>query len=226
MKKPLAWSYSALNAYETCPHRYYVTKVTKEIKEGQTEATIWGNEVHKALELRVTGKAPLPERMAQFEPIAATVVKRAAGGRIEAESKMALTKAFKPTTWFAPDVWVRGITDFTIHKGDKMFVGDWKTGKPTPASAQLKLTAAMTFALKPGIKTVINAFVWLKTGGITAEVFQREDAPAIWQEFAPRVQRIEHSIKDDNWPKRPSGLCKAWCPVHSCEFNGRGSGGS
>lgn len=213
MNKPLAWSYSALNAFETCPKRYYLTKVSKQVQEPQTQATIWGNQVHKALEHRLVKSTPLPETMTEFEPIAATVVARAKGGKVEAEQKMALTKSFKPTTWFAKDVWVRGITDFTIQKGDKVFIGDWKTGKPTPESAQLKLTAAMTFAHKPGVNTIINSFVWLKTGGNTTEVFQREDVPVIWQEFMPRIQRMEHALAENKFPARPSGLCRAWCPV-------------
>ena len=45
MSKPFAWSYSALGAFETCPHRYMVTRVTKAITEPQTEATLWGNRV-------------------------------------------------------------------------------------------------------------------------------------------------------------------------------------
>ena len=220
--KPVAWGYSSLSAFETCPRRYYLTKVSKQVQEPQTQATIWGNQVHKALELRITKSQPLPDTMSDYESIAQTVVARAKGGVIGAEQKMALTKSFKPTTWFGKDVWVRGITDFTIEKGDKLFIGDWKTGKPTPESAQLKLTAAMSFAHKPYINTIINSFVWLKTGGITHETFTRDDVPAIWQEFMPRIQRLEHAMEENKFPARPSGLCRSWCPVGKkpCEHCG------
>lgn len=222
MNKPLAWSYSSLTAFETCPKRYYLTKISKQVHEPQTEAMKWGNEVHKALEHRLVKGTPLPESMAVFNTVAQTVVDRAKGKKIEAESKMALTSSFKGTTWFAKDVWVRGITDFTISKDTTVFIGDWKTGKPTPESAQLKLTAAMTMHLKPYVTKVINAFVWLKTGGITHETFTREDIPAIWQEFNPRVARLEHAMAEDKFPAKPSGLCRAWCPVGKslCEHCG------
>lgn len=213
MNKPVAWSYSALSAFETCPKRYYLTKVSKQVQEPQTEATLWGNKVHKALEHRLVKGTPLPDTMTEFEPIAATVAERARGAKLGAEQKMALTKSFQPTTWFGKDVWVRGITDFTIEKKDRVFIGDWKTGRPTPESAQLKLTAAMTFAHKPHVNVVINSFVWLKTGGTTTEVFKREDVPAIWQEFMPRIQRLEHAVAENKFPARPSGLCRKWCPV-------------
>lgn len=226
MSKPVAWSYSSLDAFETCPHRYYLTKVTKEIQEPQTEATMWGNSVHKALELRVTKNMPLPESMSEFEPIAATVVASAKGGVIQAEQRMALTRDYRPTTWFGKDVYVRGITDFTIQKGNTVFIGDWKTGRPTPESGQLKLTAAMTFAHQPYITKIVNTFVWLKTGGVTTAVFTRDDIPAIWQEFEPRVRRLEVAVAETKFPKRPSGLCRKWCPVSTCEHNGKYRGGS
>jgi hypothetical protein len=222
--KPVAWSYSALDAFETCPWRYYLTKVTKEVVEPQTEATLWGNRVHKSLELYLTKRQPLPHELAQFQSVADTVVRRAEGGKLEAEKKMALTASFQPTTWFGKDVWVRGITDFTVHKGDKLFIGDWKTGRPQPNSSQLKLTAAMAFAHRPYIQKITNAFVWLKTNETTAETFTREDIPAIWQEFAPRVRRLELAVAENKFPKRPSGLCAKWCPCTGCEHNGRYTG--
>ena len=52
----MTWSYSSLNAWEQCPRRYHLTRIAKVISEPQTEATLHGNEVHKALENAV-GKA-------------------------------------------------------------------------------------------------------------------------------------------------------------------------
>ena len=53
MSKPLAWSYSLLQAFETCPRRFKLTRITKEVQEPQSEAMLHGNEVHKSLELAV-----------------------------------------------------------------------------------------------------------------------------------------------------------------------------
>lgn len=217
MSKPLAWSYSALGAFETCPHRYYETKVAKSIQEPQTEATLYGNRVHKALELSVGTGSPLSEEMKQFQPIVDKLRAAGDGKRIGCEQKMALTKNLKGAKWFDKDVWVRGIIDVSIEHADKLFIGDYKTGKKTPDSAQLRLTAAMSFATKPWINSITNTFIWLKTGETTTEKFTREDIPAIWNEFNPRVQRMEDALAANNFPKRPSGLCNGWCPVHTCE---------
>ena len=220
MARKFAWSYTALSDFETCPRRYYLTRVAKKVVVPQTEATLWGNEVHKALELRLTERKALPEGMRQWEPLVETIANK--GGKVEAETKMALNRNLRPTGYFDQDVWVRGITDVTVIKGDKAFIGDWKTGKPKPESSQLKLTAAMVMAFKPFINTVVNAFVWLKPNTVTSETFKREDIPTIWQEFTPRVRRIEIAHEEDKFPPRPSGLCRQWCPVgrELCEHCG------
>jgi hypothetical protein len=46
--------------------------------------------------------------------------------------------------------------------------------------------------------------------------------PKLWQEFAPRVQRLEEAHQQNKFPKKPSGLCNKWCPVpHKlCEYRG------
>lgn len=64
-----AWSYSSLTAFETCPRRYYLTRVLKVVKEEQTAATLEGNELHKALELDVAGKQALPPKYRHLQPL-------------------------------------------------------------------------------------------------------------------------------------------------------------
>lgn len=221
MTKKLAWSYSALTAFETCPHRYWITRVAKTVKEPQTEATMWGNQVHKALEQRMCG-FPLPKSMESYEKFAVSILNK--GGRVETEQKIAVNAAFQPTGYFATDVWCRAVTDVTVEKEKSMFVGDWKTGKRTENSEQLRLSAAMSFAFKPYIEKVTVAFIWLNDGGLTVDKFVRDDAVGIWQGFLPRVNRLQHAMDTNTWPKNPSGLCKKHCPVTSCEFNGKFTG--
>lgn len=224
--KPIAWSYSVLNGFETCAWRFYQITVLKAVQEQQSEQMLHGNRVHKALEVRVKSKIPLPRDMDRFEPMVRRLEASAVGGKIEAEQRMALDASFKPVSFFSKTtpVWVRGITDVTIEKGEAAFIGDYKTGKPTPESAQLRLTAAMTFAHKPHIRKITNAFIWLQGDNTppTVEHFVRSDVPAIWQEFLPRVARLEEAHVTDRWPKKPSGLCRNHCPVpHSkCEHRG------
>ena len=222
MSKPVAWSHSVLDSFTTCPRRHYLLKVAKTVFEKPSEAMTWGNTVHKALELRVTQSKPLPETMQSYEPIVASLIQKAEGGVIRAEQKMTLNARYVPVTFFAKDAWVRGITDVDITKGDKMLIADYKTGNRKPDSDQLRLTAALAMHHNPEVKTVINTFIWLKTGEVDTETFTREDLPSIWQGFAPKVQRLEHAFAENKWPAQPSGLCRNYCPVGkaNCEHCG------
>lgn len=224
MNKPIAWSFSVLNGFETCAWRFYNISVVKTVTEKQSEQMLFGNRVHKALENRVKHKTPLPEDMARHEPMVLRLERAALGGRIEAEQKMALDARFNPCTYFSkdPPVWVRGVTDVSIFKGRAAFIGDYKTGVPKPESAQLRLTAAMVFAHHKHIDTIKNTFIWLKTDTTTSETFHRKDTSQLWQEFFPRVQRLENAHAQDRWPKKPSGLCRDYCPLPRslCEHRG------
>lgn len=220
--KTPAWSYTSLTAYETCPKQYYHLRVKKDFKDTPGEAAIWGQEVHKALELRVKDGTALPEGMTQWEGIAAKVA--GTQGDTLTEQQLAINKDFQPTGWFAKDAWCRGVVDVAVVRDVKVTALDWKTGKRKPDSTQLKLFAGLLFAHYPKVEQVYTGFVWLKEKPgkqIDRDEFARSDVPDIWNEFLPRVRRLEVAYEKDSWPARPSGLCKNWCAVTSCEFNGR-----
>lgn len=129
------WSYSSLTAFETCPKRFYLTRISKQVKEPQTEATLWGNEVHKALELAVAGTKALAPNFVQYQPIVERL--RASPGKKHTEQKFGLTNSFKPTSFFGGDVWFRGVLDLTIVTPKVGIVLDYKglaldTPLPTP----------------------------------------------------------------------------------------------
>lgn len=216
----LTWSYSALTAFETCPRRYQLTRVTKQAVEKQTDATIWGNKVHKALELCAKGEKSLPEDMKQYEKYVHKILQYE-GKRI-IEERMALNKEFRPTKWMAKDVWVRGIVDIGVIGSETAYLLDWKTGKRKPDNDQLKLFAIMAFTHFPWVDEVVTGFIWLKEGKFDKARFNREELTELWNEFLPRVKRLEVAYEEDKWIPKPSGLCKNWCPVGKtlCEFCG------
>ena len=218
----MAWSYTALTAFEQCPKRYYHTRVAKDVLEPETESLTWGRAVHKALELRVRDGTDLPTGMTQWEPLAERIA--ALEGELITEHQIALNKAFKPCDWFSQDTWVRGIIDVGAVNGDKLIALDWKTGKPKPDLDQLKLFAALAMAVWPQVRRVKTGYVWLTTLDLETQSFTRDDLPKIWGSFLMRLKRLGRSFRDDHWPENPSGLCKAWCPVRQCQFNGRYDG--
>lgn len=220
MSKPFAWSYSSLTAFETCPWRWKLTKHTKQVVEPQTEALVEGNRVHKMLENYIVSQTPLPAGYQHLLPLVERV--RRMPGRVEAERKIALTPNFTETTYFGRDVWFRTAFDVRVTLPTKTIILDWKTGKRKQDPDQLRLSAAVEFKVRPNVETVETGYAWLNDKKIDREAFTRDQAPAIWQEFTVRVARIEHAIKTDNFPKRPSGLCRKWCPVGraNCEHCG------
>ena len=207
----VTWSYSALNAFETCPRRYYLTKISKQVKEPQSAEMSEGNAVHKALELHIKGTQYLPDEYKKWLP-AVEMVKNASG-EVMAERKFALTQNFEETTYFAKDVWMRGVFDVAILNGNKAAIIDWKTGKRKFDADQLKLFAASAFKLWPHVTEVNTSFVWLKEGKADNDKFVADDSPKLWREFSIRVERMEVAADTQNYPPRPSGLCRGWCPV-------------
>lgn len=215
-----AWSYSALNSYETCPHRHYRQRVKKDVFEPEGEALRWGNEVHKALELRIRDGLALPKSMQQWEPMVARLLQR--NGKSIAEQSLCLNEQLSPTGYWDRDAWVRAKIDYILLAGDKAVMLDWKTGKPKPDHDQLTLFAAFVFHCYPQVEYVRTGYVWLAHDcKIDSAEFYRKDVPDIWAEFLPRVRRFSLAHEEDRWEKKPSGLCRAWCPVTDCEFNGK-----
>ncbi len=216
-----AWSYSSLTAFETCPRRYAIVRVYKQIKEPQTEATLHGNAVHKAIENYGKGVEPMPEKYGQYKPLVDTVL--SAKGDKVFETKFALNADLQPVRYFADDCWVRGVLDLQVLNGSTAVVLDWKTGKPKADGDQMKLFAASTFALHGHVNKVHTGYVWLAHDKLDRETYTREDAEPIWAEFRLRVKRLDDAVKYDDFPPKPSGLCKSWCPVPNrmCEFSGK-----
>lgn len=219
--KILPWSYSSLQAYETCPRRYKLTKISKVVKEPMTDATLWGNEVHRALEHAVKGTNALQPRFKAYQPVVDRI--RAAKGIVETERNFALTAAFRPTDYWAPDAWVRGKADVTITRAKTGYLFDYKTGKPKEDQDQLNLFAAVLLAEKPFLERVHTGYIWLGHDKVDPATMEREAAPIIWRDFSSRVARMAASAERDDFPPRPSGLCREWCPVgkKNCEFCGK-----
>jgi hypothetical protein len=151
--------------------------------------------------------------MTHWEPLAAKITKLP--GVKMCEQQMALDKNFLPCDW--NNAWTRGIADVLVVHGSNAVVLDHKTGK-RKLTDQLALYAGYTFAYYPEVQTVTTGFVWLRDKKIDKEQFKREDVPAIWAKFLPKIRKLESAYERDAWPCRPSGLCKGWCPVKSCEF--------
>lgn len=226
MSKKFAWSYSKLNNFETCPRRAYECDILKNYREDDgNENLVWGNYVHDALAKACTGVKALP---AELEPYTKWVdrVRRWAArpaGTVMVEQRIAYTDQFQPAAWQAPAVWWRGVADVMYVEGPVAITLDWKTGKIKKDPIQLGLTAQYLFSKYPDVKAVQTEFVWLKEEATSPERFEREDMKFLWSKVLPRVQTYQAALLAQNFPPKPGGLCRSYCPVASCPFYRRGA---
>jgi len=220
MPKPVAWSYSALNQFETCPRQYHEERVAKRVKQTESKEMRWGKQVHRAMELFLKDEAPLPEHLKEFEDFVGRM--KQSKGKLLVEERTALNAKLQPVTYFAKDVWVRGVIDAGVLLTERAILLDWKTVKRKVDVDQLKLFAAIGFATYPWVDSIETGFVWMKSKEFDKQTFYRDDVAEIWDDFLPRVKRLEHAFQEEKWPPKPSGLCRGWCPVPKslCEFSG------
>lgn len=218
MSEP-AWSFSVLRSFDTCPKKHYHTRVLKDVKEPEGEAARWGMKVHKAFELRVKNGTPLPPELMGHEPVLARFA--GAHGVVTTEQQIALTRDFKPTQWFAKDVWMRAVIDLCIINKSHALVVDYKTGKQSDDFDQLELTAAVVMTLNPQVLTVTGAYLWLKDEMVTKDAWARSHVPGIWQRNIERLTPLNAAHANSHWPAKPNGLCRKWCPVTFCPHNGK-----
>jgi len=221
-KKEFAWSYSRLKGHADCPRRYYETQIAKNWPDTTSDQE-WGNAVHAALAQALRDGTDLSSKFAPTCQKWLDEVRRVEGEMlIEDDCQWACTRDFKPTPWFAKDVWLRCIADVAILNPPGAMVVDWKAGKSSNVDPiQLLLTSLMILIQFPKIDRVLSAFIWLKEGHKTVQTLYREDAPDQWAEILPRVQRFEDAVTREHFPPQPGRLCRNWCPVKSCEYNGK-----
>lgn len=211
------WSFSSLKQYQNCPKQYYELTVAKNFTQIPSQAMIYGNQVHSALEHYVKEGKELPKNYQRFKPLVDDVI--AIPGDKLPEHRMALTKEKTPCTFGADERWVRGIADMVIIDDDYAFIIDYKTGSDKyPDLKQLRLMSLMTFAHFPHVKKVKAGLLFLMHNNFMPEEYHRDDMDKSWDAFKVPLTRLENSYDTDTWLPNPTPLCK-FCPVKTCEFN-------
>ena len=211
-------SYSSVKAYQQCARQFHEVRILKKYKSLPTEATMYGELVHKAFEEYIRDGKPLPESFANYRTFVEPVTKF--DGTILVEQKMGIRRDFTPCGFFDDDVWFRGIPDFLCVNDATGIarVGDWKTGKSSrfADTAQLELMAAMVMQHYPSIHKVRGALLFVAARDVIKADYTREQLPDILSKWAGYANQIEEATV---WNPRPSGLCK-FCPLPAgaCEY--------
>ena len=212
--KLFTWSFSAMNDFDTCPAQYAAKRYYETTTSEDTEATIWGTLVHKAMELRLRDKQPLSSEFAAYEKYALAIEKL--GGEILCEQQVALTRELTPTDWFAPDVWCRGVFDVAVRDGETLYLFDYKTGKVKDNPLQMHIFAALASQVYSGVRKYRTRFLWLKHDHATGEDYTGYDVDKIWPKLIQKAGRMMEAWDEKVFNCNPSGLCRGWCPVTEC----------
>lgn len=214
----LQHSYSSIKLYENCPTRYYRQRVLKDVVDEGGEASKYGERIHKMLEDRVRDKTPLPVEAAPYEGLCRSLERAAVGGELHVEKELVLTESLTPTGWWDADAWLRSKLDVLVIRDDTAVVMDWKTGKRNPDFFQMGVFAAQVFKHYPQVEVVKTSLVWLRLFEMDTETYSREQSNEIWADILGRIRRIYQSAETENWPAKPSGLCR-YCPArHDCAY--------
>ena len=218
----VTFSHSSLKDFQNCPRKYYEVKVLEKYPREETEATAYGTQLHEQCELHIRDGRPLDQNFRFLQPVLDKL--KAMPGRKYPEYEMALTKDLRVCNFHAPDRWVRGIADLIIVDDDNLTarVFDYKSGSDKyPDTSQLELMALMIFKHFPHIRSVSGGLLVVLKNSVRKCKVELDMQDKMWWKYREEVARIEQAHATGVWNPKQSGLCRKWCPVLDCSFNGR-----
>ena len=216
-----AWSYSSIKTFDQCPKKYYHLKILKDIKDTGSEATIYGQEVHKAAEDYIKDGVPIPEKFAYIRGVVEALGRKE--GEKHTELRLGvkrLDEGYEPCKFLGKDVWWRGIADLVIIDGDTAYSVDYKTSKNAKYAdvKQLDLVAGGIFTHFPQVDKIRSALIFLVSNDVIKKDHYREHMHNYLSTFDPLLDRLEVAEESGVWNAKSGPLCR-FCPVLSCEHH-------
>ena len=215
------WSYSSLKTFEQCPKKYYHLRVLKDVKDEGSEATIYGQDLHKAAEDYIKVGTPLPPRFG-FIQDTVNAIKNIPGEQ-HCELKLGVRRTstgYEPCGFFDTGVWWRGIGDVVVVQGDTAFSIDYKSSKNAKYAdlKQLDILAAALFVHFPQVKKIKSALAFVVSNEFIHKEHFAEMRDSYFASFEPNLDRLATAQETGVWNTNTGPLCK-FCPVTSCEHN-------
>ena len=217
------WSYSSLKTFEQCAKKYYHLKVLKDVKDVGSEATIYGNEAHKAAEDYVSAGTPLPARFSYMQKTLDALL--AIPGEKYCELKLGVELSdtgYLPCDFFGEEVWWRGIADLLIINEDIGYLVDYKTSKNAKYAdtKQLDILAAAVFTRFPELRKLKSALAFVVSNEFVKKEHTSDLRKSYFATFTPELDRLSVAEDTGVWNANSGPLCK-FCPVTTCEHNRR-----
>jgi CRISPR/Cas system-associated exonuclease Cas4 (RecB family) len=215
------WSYSSLKTFEQCPKKYYHLRVVKDVKDEGSEATLYGQELHKAAEDYLKDNTPIPPKFAYIQQVVDAI--KEIPGEKHCELKLGVKRTdtgYEPCGFFDKDVWWRGIGDVVVVQDDVAFSLDYKTSKNAKYAdmKQLDILAAALFTHFPQIKKVKSALAFVVSNEFIHKEHFADMRDSYFATFEPELDRLAAAEESGVWNTNTGPLCK-FCPVHHCEHN-------
>lgn len=220
--KPVVWSYSSLDLFKQCPHKYYRLRVKKDVKEPYQEHLQYGLKVHKAAEEYIEKGTPIPPEYAEM--LAPIEKFKEMDGEKLCEYRMGLTRNLEPCKFSDKYVWWRGIADLIVIKNDgRAYVVDYKTSKSSKFAdmKQLEILSLALFKHFPHVKKVKAGLLFVVANDFVTSEFEAETSKPLWTKWFDDSGRLEKAFELNVWNPRPNFTCSQWCPVKDCVHNGK-----
>lgn len=230
--KNWAMSWTKFETFESCPFKYNALYLEKSVTEDFAgEAVVWGRKVHEAAENFLRLNRPIPAEMGQFKEV--WVDMKAQADRAAAlvnvppscESKWAIDFAGRQCSYMAPEVFIRGQSDYTyVNPNQKVVTLDWKTGKGKyPKAGQLEVLALLAKGQKlfkkytqfRGALVFLEADHMVRHDTSLASDAEHGEVLNRWQTTAMKIVECHMT---NNWAQIATPLC-GYCPVASCAKN-------
>ena len=217
-----AWSWSALNQYETCPRQTYLAKVQK-VQVPKAAALEKGIRIHEQLESCLgNASIPCPPELMKIE---GNLNELRSQGAIP-EMEIAFNDKWEPCDWFAKDCWVRIKIDAIIPPkiGGTTAVWDWKSGKVrddhSEYDQQLELYQLAALLAFPTADYAEAGLIFVEHGVVLEcdAPMTRDMIPAAKAKWEARVKPL---LSDTTFAPRPSGFACKWCDLGKaagCEY--------
>lgn len=212
------WSYSSIKTFQQCPKKYYHLKVAKDVKDEGSEATIYGQELHKAAEDYIKDDVALPPQFAFMQDLLDSLKKIPGEKHCELKLGIAVRDGkYVPCDFFAKDVWWRGIADLVIINGDTAYSVDYKTSKNAKYAdtKQLDLVASALFTHFPKLKTIKSGLLFVISKDLIKKDHSSDFRTAYIEHFKFDIERIDTATKTGVWNAVSGPLC-GYCPVKTC----------
>lgn len=219
----ITWSYSSIKTFDQCPKKYYHLKIAKDVKDGDTTATIYGKEVHKAAEDFIKDGTPIPAKFSFIQPVVDSLSK--IKGEKHCELQLGVSQRdgkFVASDFFAKDVWWRGIADLVIIDGTTAYLVDYKTSKNAKYAdtKQLDLLAGAVFLKFPQVQNIKSALIFVVSNEMVKKKHESMFKTAYMRTMDSQITRLEAAMKTNVWNPNSGPLCK-FCPVTECLHNTR-----